>query len=102
MPFYIPFIQAPCKFVNVPLQMLLAGVMVNPMESPLQNGKNAFNAIDRCPVAGVLRVLVINGAVAIIPFDSLVARELIGVNCRAEFSVVADGACKGKSAHGFW
>ncbi len=59
----IAFIQAKCKFVNIPSDVFLTCVVINAVQTALQNCKYAFNAVCRNTFVGVLTQPVINGLV---------------------------------------
>ncbi len=77
----VSFVQPESKFVNVAVQVLRAGVVINADQSALENGENAFDPVCSYIVANVFAVTVVDGRM-------LIAR-MLDADVSAEF--VDDG-----------
>lgn len=60
VPCYVSVIQSEGELVDVAAQMLLAGMVVNAMQTALQDRPNAFNAVGAHAVQYVLARTVVN------------------------------------------
>src|SRR5436190_13971093 len=61
MPLHVAFIQAERELVNVAMQVLVAGVVIDAMQAALENCQNAFDAVRRHAVASIFSSAVNDG-----------------------------------------
>src|SRR5579863_1690040 len=54
VPFYVAVIQTPGKLVNVPVQMLRGNLMIDTVDSALEDCPNRFNRVGGCRTPRVL------------------------------------------------
>ena len=65
MALHIAVVQAKCKLLNVAVKVLRACVMVDAMQTTLQHGPDAFDAVGAHTGTGILTVLVANRIVVV-------------------------------------
>jgi hypothetical protein len=90
--FDVSFVQPERKFVNVAVQMLRAGVMIDADQPALQDGKDAFDPVRRHVFANIFASAVIDGAVGISEkVDAGVCPAFVGVHGRSDFNMPLNG-----------
>lgn len=53
MTLHVTFVEAKGELINVTVQVLVAGVMIDTMQPALHDGPNAFDAVGRHTIADV-------------------------------------------------
>ena len=91
--FDVAFVQPECEFVNVAIQVLRAGVMVDAMQPTLHYSPDRLYAVrGDVPAHIFTRAMVDSLAVKEQPVQSVVGGGFVGVERRAGFDVGMDGA----------
>jgi hypothetical protein len=84
----VAFVQPERKFVNVAVQMLRAGVMIDADQPALQDGKDAFDAVRRHVFANIFATTVIDGVVDKADFpDTRVRAAFVGMQGRSDLNM---------------
>ncbi len=83
-------VQAEGKLVNVPGDVLWAGMVVDTVDTELHHGPDALHAVSGHTLAGLLTCAVVDRLVHIVIAQTVIARVLVCVNLRAAFDVLMD------------
>jgi hypothetical protein len=89
--FDVPFIQAECKFIDVSVKMLRAGVMINADQAALENRENAFHPIRGHVIPNIFaRTMVDRSVLEARTFDADIRASFVGVQDRTGFNMPID------------
>jgi hypothetical protein len=94
--FYVALVQPPCKFIGIAANVLGADVVKGSVDSPLENGPNAFNAVSGSNSPRVFASGMIDGFM--LEKQAAKVREhnaVIGIELRPQFDVVVNLRCDG-------
>src|SRR5579863_2700642 len=73
MPLHVALIEAERELVNVAVQVLIAGVVVDAVQTALQDRPDAFHAVRRDAIADILAGAVNDGLVLIVAMEAGIA-----------------------------
>src|SRR5579862_141025 len=91
MPLHVALIQPERELVNVAMQVLVAGVVIDAMQATLQDSPNALNTVGRhAIVPDVLASAMNDGFVLVVAVQSGIAAVLIGMDRRARLDALAN------------
>lgn len=91
MPSYVAIIQAKGELVNVAVQMLFAGVVIDADQAAPHHREDAFDAVRGHAIPHVFARAVANRFMFEAGFvDARIDRSLIRVQCRAPFDILAN------------
>jgi hypothetical protein len=88
---HVAFAEPEGELVNVAMQVLVAGVMIDAMQIALQDGPDAFDAIGRDAIANVLAR---GEQSVVVAAKTGVAAVLVNVDGRAQFDALPDFSAK--------
>ncbi len=89
MALHVALIEAKGELINVAVQVLVAGVVIDAMQAPLQDRPNALDAVRRHVVTRVLASTVNDRLVTILA-KAGIARMLVSVDGRARLDALPD------------
>jgi hypothetical protein len=96
MVFDVAFVQPERKFVNVAVQMLRAGVLIDANQAALQDGKDAFNPVRCHVIADIFACAVIDRIVDKANIaDARVRAPFVGMQGRTHFDMPVNGGLDG-------
>jgi len=93
---HVAFVQAKRELVNIAIQMLRAGVMIDANKAALKDGKDAFDSVSRHVIANILARAVVDRGVNIARiFNADISAKLVSVQRRTCFNMLMDCSLNG-------
>jgi hypothetical protein len=77
--FYVPFVKAEGKLVNIATKMFRTGVVIDADQAPFENRKNAFNSVCVDNIMAEARAA-----------NARICTSFVGMQARSEFDVLVD------------
>jgi hypothetical protein len=91
VPLYVALVEAKRELVNIAMQVLVAGVVIDAVQTALQHRPDALNAVRRhAVIPDVLARAVNDGFVLVIAAEANVATMIVGMDCCARLDALAD------------
>src|SRR4051812_27934414 len=89
VPLHIAFVQAESELIDVAVRMLWADMVKCAVNAALENGEETFDTVRRHVASNELGSPMIDRLMGK-SIEALICRELISMDCRAEFNVLPD------------
>lgn len=99
--FDVSFVQSPREFVDVAVNVLLARLVVDAMQSAPKYSEHTLDSVCSDAVAGVDAKSVIYGFVLVFGSETSISLILVGLNRRALLDVLTDSLNEGESVSSF-
>lgn len=91
VPLYVALVEPKRELVNVAVQVLITGVVIDAVQSALQNGPNALNPVRRhAIIPHILARGVNDGLVLVVAGETNIAVMLVGVDHCARLDALPD------------
>lgn len=89
MTLHVAFVEAKGELVNVTVQVLIAGVMIDTRLPALHDGPNAFDAVGRHTIADVF-ASAMDDRLVVVAGEASIAAVFVSVDSRASLNALPD------------